>query len=106
MSQRILASLLMGAFPLCGGIWATLVGFEYIGKPPDADLNPRYPIRRRIYRLGGPIVIVMGLWVALQPLVAPLHGVNWETYAPAGFGFSIEMPGTTEEKVIEETGEY
>jgi hypothetical protein len=106
MSQRIFVSLLMAAFPLCGGIWATLVGFEYIGKPTGAELNPRYAIRRRLYRLGGPIVIVMGLWVAVQPIVAPLHGVKWETYAPSGFGFSIEMPGRPEETSIEETGEY
>ncbi|HEY2253533.1 MAG TPA: hypothetical protein VGH74_20805 [Planctomycetaceae bacterium] len=106
MSQRIFVSLLMAAFPLCGGIWATLVGFEYIGKLTGAELNPRYAIRRRLYRLGGPIVIVMGLWVAVQPIVAPLHGVKWETFAPAGFGFSIEMPGRPEETSIEETGEY
>ena len=96
----------MAAFPLCGGIWATLVGFEYIGKRPDADLNPQYAIRRRLYRLGGPIVIVLGLWVAAQPIAAPLQGINWEVYAPAGFGFSIEMPGHPEESVIEESGEY
>jgi hypothetical protein len=96
----------MAAFPLCGGIWATLVGFEYIGKPAGAELNPKYAIRRRVYRLGGPIVFVLGLWVALQPIVAPLQGVVWQRYAPAGAGFSIEMPGRPEESVIEETGEY
>ena len=106
MSQRILVSLIMAAFPLCGGTWATLVGFEYVGKPPDADLNPRYLIRRRLYRVGGPIVIVLGLWVAIQPIVAPLHGVKWETYAPAGFHFSIELPGHPEESVINESGVY
>lgn len=96
----------MAAFPLCAGIWATLVGFEYIGKSPGAELNPRYPIRRRLYRLGGPIVIVLGLWVAIQPLVMPLQGIKWEKYEPAGFDFSIEMCGHPEERVIEETGEY
>ncbi len=97
----------MAAIPLCGGIWATLVGFEYIGKPLGAELNPRYAIRKRVYQLGGPIVILLGLWVAVQPLVAPtLHGVNWETYAPAGAGFSIEMPGPPEATVIDETGDF
>lgn len=106
MNPRILTSLIMAAFPLCGGIWATLVGFEYIGKPPGAELNPKYAIRRRVYRLGGPVVIVLGLWVAVQPIVAPLQGVMWETFAPAGAGFSIEMPGRPEESVIEESGEF
>jgi hypothetical protein len=96
----------MAAFPVCAGIWATLVGFEYIGKPPGAELNPKYAIRRRLYRLGGPIVIVLGLWVAIQPIVAPFQGTVWETYSPAGAGFSIEMPGQPEVSVIEETGEY
>jgi hypothetical protein len=106
MSPRILIAVLMAAVPLCGGAWATLVGFEYIGKTAGTELNPRYAIRRRIYRLGGPIVIVLGVWVALQPIFAPLHGVKWEVYAPAGAGFSIEMPGHPEESVIEESGEY
>jgi hypothetical protein len=96
----------MAAFPLCGGTWATLVGFEYIGKPIGAELNPNYAIRRRIYRLGGPIVIVLGLWVAIQPIVAPFQGLLWETYAPAGFDFSIDMPGRPDVSQIEEDGEY
>jgi hypothetical protein len=96
----------MAVFPLCAGVWATLVGFEYIGKPPAAELNPKYAVRRRLYRLGGPIVIVLGLWVAVQPIVAPLQGIQWETCAPSGFGFSIEMPGRPDVSVIEETGEY
>jgi len=106
MTPRILTSLIIAAFPLCGGIWATLVGFEYIGKPAGAELTPRFAIRRRISRLGGPIVIVMGLWAAMQPIVAPFQGIVWETHAPAGAGFSIEMPGRPEVTVIEEDGEY
>ena len=106
MSPRILTAVLMAAFPLCGGIWATLVGFEYIGKMAGAELNPRYAIRRRLYQLAGPVVIVLGLWVAVQPIVAPLQGVKWESYAPAGAGFSIDMPGRPDESVIEESGEY
>lgn len=106
MSPRIVTSLMMAAFPLCGGIWATLVGFEYIGKPAGAELNPKYAIRRRVYRLGGPVVIVLGLWVALQPIVAPLQGIVWEVYAPQGAGFSIEMPGRPEISVIDETGDF
>ena len=106
MSPRIFTSLIMAAFPLCGGIWATLVGFEYIGKPAGAELNPKYAIRRRLYRLGGPIVIVLGLWVAIQPIVAPFQGTVWETYAPAGADFSIEMPGRPEVTAIDETGAY
>lgn len=106
MTPRILTSLIMAAFPLCGGIWATLVGFEYIGKPAGAELNPKYAIRRRLYRVGGPIVIVLGLWVAIQPIVAPLHGVVWETYAPDGVGFSIDMPGRPEVSVVEQNGEF
>ncbi len=106
MSPRILTALVMAAFPLCAGIWAALVGFEYIGKPPGAELNPHYPIRRRLYRVGGPVVIVLGLWVAIQPFVAPLQGVTWHTYAPAGAGFSIEMPGQPETASTEENGKF
>jgi hypothetical protein len=106
MTSRIFTSLIMAAFPLCGGIWATLVGFEYIGKPPGAELNPKYAIRRRLYRIGGPIVILLGLWVAVQPIVAPMRGITWETFAPDGIGFTIEMPGRPEVSVVEENGEY
>lgn len=104
MPSRYVLALFEALIPLCAGAWATLVGIEFIGKPADADLNPRYQIRRRVYRTCGPVMIALGLWIAVQPLVAPLIDVSWQTYTAPGF--SIELPGTPEESVVDETGEY
>jgi hypothetical protein len=57
-------TLLASVVSLCVGIWATLVGFEYIGKPAGAELNPSYAHRRRLYRIGGPIVILLAIILA------------------------------------------
>lgn len=103
MLSRILSALLVASLPVGLGIWGTLVGF---GKVPAAQRSSRSEAGRAICRFGGPLLVAAGIWLAVQPLVAPGFGLDWRTYAPTGEQFSIEMPGTPVEATAEETGEY
>ena len=102
----IFTTLLPGILPVGGGIWASLVGFGLIGRISEATLTPRARAGRQICRFGGPLLVVLGLWLGLQPWIAPELGLQWATYAPAGGRFSIDLPGTPLEAVSSETGEY
>jgi hypothetical protein len=106
MPSQLFTSLLAAAVPLLGGIWATLVGFEYIGKPVGAELNPNFKIRQRVYKIGGPGMIVLALILVGKAFLEPLPPLKWQRYAPADARFSIEMPGAPVESVVEEPGEY
>ncbi|MGE5193366.1 MAG: hypothetical protein ACM3U2_12805 [Deltaproteobacteria bacterium] len=106
MPPWIFTMLLVAVLPVSGGIWASLVGFGLIGKVPVNMQTPRARVGRQICRIGGPLLIAAGLWLGVQPLVAPEFGLHWETYAPAGGRFSIDMPGAPVEAVIDETGKY
>lgn len=99
-------ALLFSAVALCAGVWASLVGFEFFGKPAGADLSPQYGQRRRLYRLGGPIVIVLAVLSAVLTLTSGSQGVKWQKYEPADAHFSIDVPAPPVESVVEETGEY
>ena len=106
ISSSLFTSLLAAAVPLCGGIWATLVGFEYIGKPVGAELNPNYKIRQRVYKTCGPAMICLALILVVRAFLAPLPPLKWQRYAPPGARFSVELPGAAVESVVEEPGEY
>jgi hypothetical protein len=106
MSSSLFTSLLAAAVPLCGGIWATLVGFEYIGKPVGAELNPNYKIRQRVYKTCGPAMIGLALILVVKALLEPLPPRQWQRYAPLDGGFSVELPGIPVESDVEEPGEY
>ena len=106
MPPWIFTTLLLAFLPVGGGIWASLVGFGLVGKVPEKLLTPRARAGRQICRIGGPLLVVAGLWIGFQPLIAPEFGLHWETYAPAGGHFSIDLPGTPLEAITEETGEY
>jgi hypothetical protein len=106
MPPWILTALLIAILPVGGGIWASLVGFGLIGQVPATMLTPRAQAGRQICRIGGPLLVLAGLWVGLQPLIAPELGLQWDTYAPAGGRFSIDLPGAPVEALTEETGEY
>lgn len=106
MSPRLFTALLESAIPLGGGIWASLVGFGYIGIPPAAELNTKYQRRRQTLRVAGPMMILLGIVIGMQPFFAPGAGLQWQTYAPENGHFSADMPGTPAETVVEETGEF
>jgi hypothetical protein len=106
MSSGLFTSLLAAAVPLCSGIWATLVGFEYIGKPVGAELNPNYKIRQRVYKTCGPAMIGLALILVAKAFLEPLPPLKWQRYAPPDGHFSVEMPGTPLESDVEEPGEY
>ena len=107
MSSSPLLSLLASALPLFCGIWATLVGFEYIGKPVGAELNPNFRIRQRLYKICGPVMIGLALILVGKAVLQSPSALKWQRYAPAGAHFSVELPGSPVESVIdEEPGEY
>ncbi len=106
MPPWIFTAVLLAILPVGAGIWASLVGFGLIGKVPEGMQTPRARMGRQICRIGGPLLVVAGLWLGFQPLIAPEFGLHWENYAPAGGRFSIDLPGSPLEAVTEETGEY
>ncbi len=106
MSSSLFTSLLAAAVPLCGGIWATLVGFEYIGKPVGAELNPNYKIRQRVYKTCGPAMIGLALILVARAFLEPLPPLRWQRYAPPDGHFSVELPGAPLESDVEESGEH
>ena len=93
MSSPLFTSLLAAAVPLCGGIWATLVGFEYIGKPVGAELNPNYRIRQRVYKTCGPAMIGLALILVVRAFLEPVPPLKWQRYGPLDGHFSVELPG-------------
>lgn len=106
LPPKVFNTLLTALFPLMAGIWVTLVGFEVFGKRPGAEMNPRYGQRQRIYRIGGPIVIVLSLILVAHTLAGYYFAVEWRTYMPKDGRLSIELPGPPEETVVEEQGPY
>ena len=106
MPRQILTTLVTALFPLFAGLWVTLVGFGFFGKPAGAELNPRYRQRQRIYRFGGPAVIVLSLILIGHALAGYYLGVHWQTYAPEDAHFSIELPNAPDVIVKEERGEF
>lgn len=106
MPSETFTTLLGAALPLFCGIWATLVGFEYIGKPAGAELNPNYRIRQRVYRTGGPAMIGLALLLIGKVSFESLAPLQWQRYAPPDAGFAIDLPGKPVESVVEEPGEY
>lgn len=106
MPQGISATLLAALVPLLAGIWVTLIGFEVIGKVPGMELNPRYGQRQRVYRVGGPIVIVLSLFLIGYTLAGSYFAAHWRTFAPEDADFTIDLPGAPVETTIEERGRF
>ena len=92
MSPRLFAALVGAAIPVAGGVWTTLVGYGFLGKPAAAGAQRGRRMRPRAYRFIGPLLILLGTGIAAQPFVAPELGLDWQTFAPAGGRFSIDMP--------------
>lgn len=103
---KVFNTLLTALFPLMAGIWVTLVGYDVFGKRPGAEMNPRYAQRQRIYRIGGPIVIVLSLILIAHTLIGYYFAVEWQTYTPKDGRFSIDLPNAPDESVVEEQGPY
>jgi hypothetical protein len=102
----VFTTLLLAILPVGCGIWASLLGLGVIGRVPEKMQTPRARAGQHICRIGGPLLVMAGLWIGFQPLIAPEFGLQWETYDPAGGRFSIDLPGAPLEAVTEETGEF
>jgi len=106
LPQTLSTTLLAALLVLATGVWVTLIGYEYIGKRPGMELHPRFKDRQRLYRVGGPIVIALSLFVIGHALAGYFFAVRWRTYAPPDAPFTIDLPGAPVEKVVEERGPY
>jgi hypothetical protein len=70
MNAHVFATLIEAVISIGGGLYATLLGFRLVGKPPGVD--PNYDARIQkvsgILRICGPLVILFGIGMALHNL--------------------------------------
>ncbi len=71
MRPEILTALYDGGIPFFGGIYATLLGFRVVGKPPgeSAKYDEWHARFGKLFRVLGPFVILFGVFQATRALM-------------------------------------
>ena len=65
MFQPTLISIIEGAIPVLGGIYATLIGFGVVSGTKDPESQKMKQLRPML-KILGPLVIVFGIWLMGQ----------------------------------------
>ena len=75
MSPDTVGNLVNAAIPLCGGIYATLLGYRVVGTQPGTSLksdewHARFGLMCRIF---GPLLILFGLFGVTMAFNSPVR---------------------------------